>query len=82
MTKKAIVWFIVFSTIAVTYLALNQKNHELFWFVSTIGALFGGALVAFIYRLFWRKYTYYELWFSSASMWLALLVLTDFGGAT
>jgi len=45
-----------------------------------LGGLFGGGIVAFILKFFWKKHTFYELWFASASIWMGLFVISKIGG--
>ena len=44
------------------------------------GGLFGGGIVAFILKFFWKKYTFYELWFASASIWVGVFVVSKVSG--
>ena len=84
MTDKAKRWFYVFLGLIAVYFLFTFQDFNAATtgaaFGATIGALFGGGLVALVLRFFWKKHTLYELWFASTAIWFGIYLVAQILG--
>ena len=84
MTDKAKRWALVYVGLAVIFVIFFGSFEGVVAIAGVMGqvtgALFVGGIVATVLQYFWKKHTAYELWFTSAAICMALLMVSQLLG--